>query len=340
MTTNATPTIKTRILIISDTHNASLYPSSTSSSSSTNAFPPPFRTPLPTADVLLHCGDLTMVGHLHEYEQTLSMLRSIDAPLKLVIAGNHDISLDSEFYARRGQSMQRLRSPDPDLPRRARELWTGQRAREAGIVYLEEGVYEFGLGNGARLRVYASPYQPEFCDWAFPYWRHQDRFNPVHQSTPESVSIVENPVPDFPSIDVLMTHGPPLGIRDATTSGENVGCEHLLRAARRCRPRLHCFGHIHEAWGAERVRWKEGDGDEGGGREKWEDYVERKEEVAVDETKMKEDGAVFIDITKEGGNEVVFGTETMMVNASIMTHSYTPHQGPWVVDLDLEKSVD
>lgn len=34
-----------------------------------------------------------------------------------------------------------------------RELWTGQEARDAGIVYLEEGVRTFELGNGARLTV-------------------------------------------------------------------------------------------------------------------------------------------------------------------------------------------
>lgn len=34
-----------------------------------------------------------------------------------------------------------------------RELWTGQEAREAGIVYLEEGVRTFELGSGARFTV-------------------------------------------------------------------------------------------------------------------------------------------------------------------------------------------
>lgn len=83
--------ITTRFLIISDTHSASPAQNATQNDIA-------FRPPLPRADVLLHCGDLTMLGHLHEYEKTLDMLESIDADLKLVIAGNHDISLVCEHY--------------------------------------------------------------------------------------------------------------------------------------------------------------------------------------------------------------------------------------------------
>lgn len=147
-------TIKTRFLILSDTH-AALPTQNTNSDA-------PFRPPLPHADVLLHTGDLTMLGHLDEYSRALSLLESIDADLKLVIPGNHDISLDPGFYARRGRAMQGPKW-DEEAPRRARELWTGQRARVAGVVYLEEGAWEGVLRNGARLAVWASAYQPEFC---------------------------------------------------------------------------------------------------------------------------------------------------------------------------------
>lgn len=136
--------VKTRFLVLSDTHASSL-----SQSSHNDA---PYRQPLPSADVLLHCGDLTMVGHLDEYEKTMAMLESVDAELKLVIAGNHDISLDEVYYERMGRRMQG-RWWDEALPRKAREMWTGQRAKEAGVTYLEEGSYTFLLKNGARLRV-------------------------------------------------------------------------------------------------------------------------------------------------------------------------------------------
>lgn len=156
VTTPHTPVahVKTRFLIISDTHSSD--PKQNDQSDA------PFRLPLPKADVLLHCGDLTMIGLLDEYERTLDMLDSIDAELKLVIAGNHDISLDETYYKRKGAYMQGKRY-DEDTPRQARELWTGARAKRARIVYLEEGTHSFTLKNGARLAVYASPYQPEFC---------------------------------------------------------------------------------------------------------------------------------------------------------------------------------
>ena len=70
-----------------------------------------------------------------------------------MIAGNHDISLDERYYSLKGQYMQRLKEPDNELVDKAKELWTGEKARRAGVTYLEEGTYSFVLKNGARLRV-------------------------------------------------------------------------------------------------------------------------------------------------------------------------------------------
>jgi predicted MPP superfamily phosphohydrolase len=151
MSTPATPPahVKTRFLILSDTHSAE--PSENLENG--NA---PFRPPLPRADVLLHCGDLTMIGHLEEYEKTLGMLESIEADLKLVIAGNHDITLDEQYYTRKGQYMHRGDAYDKELPAKAREMWMGERARRAGVTYLEEGTHAFKLKNGASLQVCTS----------------------------------------------------------------------------------------------------------------------------------------------------------------------------------------
>lgn len=44
--------------------------------------------------------------------------------------------------------------------------------------------------------------------------------------------------------DVLITHTPPAGILD----GGN-GCPELAEAITRVHPKVHCFGHVHEAWG-------------------------------------------------------------------------------------------
>ena len=52
-----------------------------------------------------------------------------------------------------------------------------------------------------------------------------------------------------------LTHGPPHGTLDTVLSGEHVGCEALARTLPTLRPRLHVFGHIHEAHGAVVKQW-------------------------------------------------------------------------------------
>jgi hypothetical protein len=147
-----------------------------------------------------------------------------------------------------------------------------------------------------------------------------------------ATSIVKNPVPDFPQVDVMMTHGPPLGLLDKTLRDKEVGCEHLLRAARRCKPRLHCFGHIHEGWGAQRVSWNLSESLD----QDWRKHVAWAEPIAVDHSKMVEESAMHVDISSSSAvNPLRFGKETLMVNASIMNVMYQPQQSPWVVDVDL-----
>lgn len=132
-----------------------------------------------------------------------------------------------------------------------------------------------------------------------------------------------------------MTHGPPMHVLDEVRNSEHVGCEHLLRAMRRCRPKLHCFGHIHEGWGAQKVTWATGDKLD---VKKPADHIKKAKPVKVDEQRMKDERAVHIDIGADGGQAIDFGRETMMVNASIMSLRYDPVQGPWLVDMDLEKA--
>ncbi|QSS54690.1 serine/threonine phosphatase [Histoplasma capsulatum var. duboisii H88] len=56
-----------------------------------------------------------------------------------------------------------------------------------------------------------------------------------------------------------MTHGPPKGILDHTLSGDSAGSTLVFEALARARPRLHCFGHLHEGWGAKLVTWAPAD---------------------------------------------------------------------------------
>lgn len=302
-------TIKTRICMISDTHTLTPHPASYTSK--------PYRHPLPTADVLLHAGDLTRIGRLPEHQIMVSMLKHASAELKLVIAGNHDISLDKEYYARRGAA--RHGSARVEDPEEIKALYTNDEAQRAGIVYMEEEVRTFSLKNGARFTVYASPYTPEFCGWAFAYERNEDRFN---LSETETGFRAVNPVPGFPEVDIMLTHGPPLGILDQVVHGERVGCEHLLKACTRARPRLHVFGHIHEGYGAVRHNWA----------------TNTTETIQLqDPETVQEQRSCYYNLSG-GDRPLVFGEETLFVNASVVTVRYHADNAPWVVDLELPAS--
>lgn len=87
----------------------------------------------------------------------------------------------------------------------------------------------------SKIKFYGSPWQPRFFDWSF----NLDRGEPLRQKW----SMIA------PDTDMLITHGPPQGICDQTVRGDLVGCQDLLEAIERINPKLHVFGHIHEAYG-------------------------------------------------------------------------------------------
>lgn len=99
-----------------------------------------------------------------------------------------------------------------------------------GITYLEDASVTI---NGVRF--YGSPWTPRFYDWAF----MKDRG--------DELAVVWDRVPD--DVDVLITHGPPLGILDQNSRGLECGCYDLGARVSNIRPRLHIFGHIHEGYG-------------------------------------------------------------------------------------------
>ena len=104
------------------------------------------------------------------------------------------------------------------------------RAALAHATYLEDEAIDV-----EGVRFYGSPWQPWFFDWAFNLRRGAE-IRAKWQLIP-------------PDIDVLITHGPPLGHGDVTVRGDAVGCADLLDRIREVKPRYHLFGHIHEAFG-------------------------------------------------------------------------------------------
>lgn len=337
--------IKTRILIISDTHGHKLHTKADGASTEdeletgkSTLVPTGFREPLPAADVAIHCGDLTVRTTLKEYDDTFSMLRAIQAPLKLVIAGNHDLALDAHYW-RENFSGGRIREGEQnkEVPAKVRQIIDAAKAD--GVQYLDEGVHEFTLENGARLKVYSSQYTPVYGGWAFQY-EEEHNF-------------------DIPfGVDVAMTHGPPYGVLDEPHyGGRHAGCAYLFDAVHKARPKIHCFGHIHEAWGMLHVQWKEGSSDEPtdietvadeersfrfdlqsltpNRRVDDEETQQKKSKKLVDLSKKR---GIHVNIGADGEKPLVVGEQTLFINAAIMSLRYRPTQMPFVIDMDLDKA--
>lgn len=104
------------------------------------------------------------------------------------------------------------------------------RERITHAIYLEDSTIEI---HG--LKFYGSPWQPFFGGWAFN----------LHRG--EALAAVWDKIPD--DTDILITHSPPQGILDRNRWGDSCGCRDLLGRLMEVRPRLHVFGHIHEAAG-------------------------------------------------------------------------------------------
>jgi predicted phosphohydrolase len=117
----------------------------------------------------------------------------------------------------------------PSEHRSARELLG------PGVIYLQdEGVVIDGV------RFWGSPWQPAFNDWAF--------------NLPRGAPLADKWALIPADTHVLVTHGPPRGIGDATTDVDRAGCDDLRAALARVRPALHLFGHIHQDGGV----WQDG----------------------------------------------------------------------------------
>ena len=162
------------------------------------------RVQIPDGDVLLHSGDCTNGGRLQELEDFNRFLERLPHTHKIVIAGNHDFCLE--------------RQPDAATP-----LLTA-------ATYLFDSSIEI-----EGVKIYGSPWQPEFFDWAF--------------NLPRGPVLARKWAEIPADTDILMTHGPPFGILDMTTRGEAVGCADLLERLGQLSVKVHLFGHIHEAYG-------------------------------------------------------------------------------------------
>jgi len=206
---------------------------------------------LPKGDVLVHGGDFTKSGEigtiqdLSEYFGELADGSETANFQKVIcIAGNHDLTLDPEYYDQNWQRFHNVQKFDTS---------TAATHIRKHCVYLhdESHMLEFPNKSDKKLHVWGSPYSPKFWDWAF----NKDRGSDIRGIWDKV------PSDDIP-VDVLITHGPPLGRGDLVLLGQprrptkngktttRAGCYDLLLAIQnRVKPKINVFGHIHEDHG-------------------------------------------------------------------------------------------
>ena len=167
---------------------------------------------VPACDLLLLGGDMTPIEDHSIGFQASWLDREFRAWLlaqparKIVgIAGNHDFIFE-----------QAPNLVPRDLP------WT---------YLLDSGIEWEGL------KIWGTPWQPIFFDWAF-------------NGDPERLRRQWSLIPN--DTGILLVHGPPLGFGDGVPERgwvRRCGCPHLLERIQQIGPKLVVFGHIHEGRG-------------------------------------------------------------------------------------------
>lgn len=175
----------------------------------------------PEADVLLHAGDLTNTGEVHQLGSLAQWLEKYPAQHKIVIAGNHDITLQPSYYEK---SWRRFHTEPYDCEEARALLSNGC------CTYLEDEATEV---NG--YRIYGSPWQPAFCDWAF------------NLEVGAACKAAWDKIPS--DVDILITHGPPFGMNDNCSDGSRQGCKELLKAIQSRNVAVSIAGHLHSGYG-------------------------------------------------------------------------------------------
>jgi Icc-related predicted phosphoesterase len=165
-------------------------------------------------DILVHAGDLTGRGYITEIENFMKWYDNINNyDTKVFIAGNHDFGFQDDNEKLRG-------------------LLTGYKT----IDYLEDELMMVGEEYETMIKIWGTPWQPEFHNWAFNL--------PRGEKLKEKWDMI--PV----NTDILITHGPPMGKLDYVRyDNVNVGCEELMKRVEEIKPKIHVFGHIHEGYG-------------------------------------------------------------------------------------------
>jgi predicted phosphodiesterase len=173
--------------------------------------------------MVIHAGDFMNSGYnpmeAMEFFNWFDKIAIYDH--KIFIAGNHDRWMENKSEEALG-------------------ILTGYKT----IDYLQDEWMIIGDGdphdpNTKTAKVYGSPWQPEFYNWAFNLPRNG-----------EELKAKWNTIPD--NTDILITHGPAQTYLDTAGAPYNtplLGCELLKERIELIKPKIHVCGHIHGGYG-------------------------------------------------------------------------------------------
>jgi Icc-related predicted phosphoesterase len=170
---------------------------------------------LPGGDLLIHAGDISSMGYEHEIREFCAWYNKIVTyDHKVFIAGNHDWGFQ-------------------DNSQKAMEIVNSYKT----IDYLQDDLLCIGEGYEQMVKIWGTPWQPEFYNWAFNLPRNgtelQDKWDQIPLDT-----------------DILITHGPAFGKLDTVENTvANLGCELLIEKIKQIKPKIHVCGHIHSGNG-------------------------------------------------------------------------------------------
>jgi predicted phosphodiesterase len=172
---------------------------------------------LPGGDILIHSGDFMNSGYdksdATDFFNWFSSIKGYDK--KIFIAGNHDRILEN----------------DP--------TWSLLTIKNyPNLIYLQdEGYSIYDIDGDSSVKLYGSPWQPAFFNWAFNLPRNGEEMKSKWDAIPKDT-------------DILITHGPPFGYLDIP-GGQSirVGCEMLRYRVDELKPKIHVFGHVHGGYG-------------------------------------------------------------------------------------------
>ncbi|PPJ58379.1 hypothetical protein CBER1_11697 [Cercospora berteroae] len=156
----------------------------------------------------------------------------------IIVAGNHDLSLDPE-YALKYDTGWKVVPEDVEACRRLLLM------DHPSFTYLQHSDAVIQLPEkDVQLRVFGSPFSPDRGKqhWAFPY-------------DPSAAVAIWDDVKA--ETDILVTHTPPAGVCDESVHWEAGGCLALRDKLSQIRPLLHVCGHCHEGRGAAILDWEE-----------------------------------------------------------------------------------